>query len=262
MMSGFWEAVDRAALGQPGAAAPRPRSLFEVDDARPDGLDVFDVETEAPPPRTLGESFQPASALPVPPRMERETTADAPRTAAAFVPREQTDDAQRPSENGTGRPASVTATAIAPLPAAVAPRAAPPVIERVQLHRSEVRDGVDATLLPRITEPRDTPHTLPATEPTDSAAHAPPVIVKIDPPRDHEPIPVHAQPVSPPPSSGPVRAVAEASAVPQPLVIEIDRIEIRIEPQHTPAAPAPRASNPAPAVSLDEYLTRHGAGGQ
>src|SRR5262249_46630152 len=49
-MSGFWDAVDRAVLGLPGEAGPRPRSLFEPDHGLEtgDGFDIVEQDQVAP----------------------------------------------------------------------------------------------------------------------------------------------------------------------------------------------------------------------
>ncbi|WP_227243332.1 hypothetical protein [Paraburkholderia caribensis] len=259
-MTGFWEAVDRAALGQPGAASPRPRSLFEMDDSPGEGLDALYIETDAHARRDIAEpprtASAPRAAAPAAPPIERAQTVDVPREhdAGSTVSREV-----EPVAGQTNGPAaSAPGVASAAMPNAVPPLIAPYALERVEVHRSEVLQGVDATLAPHAAEPRNAPDLAPVPQSTARPAQATPIALTIAPLREDEPMPVNARPLAPPPE--PAGVAAEAATPAQPLVIQIDRIEVRIEPQHAATSPAPRERDMTPAVSLDEYLGRQAAG--
>ena len=257
-MGGYWDALSRAALGEPGSAAPRPRSLFETDDPFTESpvLESFDDEVNSPlpGPAQTSQAAVPGDAAP---------GSAAPAETAADVDEDDAADQETAGTGASDLPAAVLAQA-APSAVAEPPPVAPAVasrVERIEVHRHETVQRVDPPTAPSVAA-REVPmqavneagQAFSATPPASPAPARDVETVSAAP--EDEPLAVVAQPLATEPQPERHSAVVE----PRPLVIEIDRIEIRIE--HEPGAPAatPRPRVSAVVPSLDEYLARRSQG--
>ncbi len=259
-MSNYWDAVSRVARGSSGSAEPRPRSMFEAEalfDAAGD-LDAVEQDTKSPPEPTPAPVVrgQPAPTSAAPAAI---TTSEAERTEAACGPSVLVARSSDPAE---ARPALQPRAAESDQSADTRePTTSPVPLEfgtRVEVHRIESQQTTLQLVesRPPQIEPDDTASAPPATTPVILAQ--PPV---------HQASPTEPSPVAVEPST---IVVAEPVVVPPPdrlvptpeppLVIEIGRIDIRIESE-TPRPPAaPRRRDTQPAQSLDDFLRRRGAG--
>ena len=253
-MSSYWDALIRTATGAPGSAAPRPRALFEADagrDAAPDGFETMDEELEAPAP----------SAAPSPVRRSQTTAtaadADQPparrlaRQAEPNLPLEARAEAPSPEHSAVRAEAAATVppaeAARASPPAATPPPETPRLVERLETLRTVVEADARPASRDTILE-------------TETIHHAGPAVLEApvpDQPRAEPVVAVAAEPMDLPaaPESRPASADAPA---PQPLVIEIDRIEVRIVADSAAIAPAPRRRDTGAAPALNDWLTRRG----
>jgi hypothetical protein len=189
-----------------------------------------------------------------------EVHADSPRAGARTTPLADTAARDEAIER-----ASVPVRA----PVVAQPRDPPEVIrevvthriERLETQRVERFERVDVSLVPVRAAPEGArvDHDREAREeptPREAAAAARPAREAIESPAMN----VVALPLA----SAPVQAShapRAGEAAPRPLVVEIDRIDIRIEAERP--APAPRASrsrDEGPAPSLDAYLARRTEG--
>lgn len=254
-MSGYWDALGRAALGLPGAAMPRPRTLFELDHRPVNTLAAMEEEAAPDPPAisnsgaTSHVATEEARHSVVHESRDR-TEEEAPPYAKAW-PGEELDDKvftfAPPHE-----PREAAAYPLAPASSAIH-------VERVETLRVERLERIDAAPAPAITPPVSSlsaiatpPPRAEPSEPAVAAAGEKPVATH----NVTRPIEVTAQVRA----DTPAPPAAAAAAAPPPLVIEIERIEIRLD--HDRAAPidAPRRAAVSAVPSLDDYLARRGQG--
>ena len=252
-MSGFWDAVGRAALGRPGTATPRPRSIYEPEALGPTVNDLDALAEDA----DVVAMASPRVMAPIATRAQ----SDEPPSGAEPA----TEDAE-PAVEAAGEMVSRAAPAVSELPSQPT-RAVPrqPVtfdsepqakvrsntitVERVDARYIESTELVTRSIAsPWNQEAPVRARPASATELADPSK------------TDAEALPTHHV-------ESPVAVVAEPQmVVPQlppvpplpvepPLVIEIDRIDIRIEPERV-ASPAPleRRRELGTAPSLSEYL--------
>lgn len=262
-MSGFWEAIGRAALGRPGAATPRPRSIYEpeVSRARADEIEATDDDANgaagAPgAERTAAPARAPSRAKP-PSRAEPASDlADRP------VPASEEEEAEVPAAGEPSPAESRAAAQASPLPPRAERRsegepAVTSVVERVEVHRLESTEILARTIAStRPEESRSLTLAAPPAPPAVGASPEPDDEVEAAPrDRDESALAVVAKP--------PVAVAEPASSRPEPveppLVIEIDHIDIRIEPERVaPVTPA-RRRDTGTAPPLSDYLERYGA---
>lgn len=254
-MSSYWDALIRTATGAAGSADPRPRALFEadagLDSVSPDGFDVIDEEIEAP------------ASLPGPARTQRPLLAD--RGPGAEVPSAAVTAGKAnpvppselrvepPAAQERARPDEPASTAI---PAEVAQSSAPAAASPAEPLRLVDRLETLRTLV-EVAEPVAPGEAVLRTETILSAE---PAAVEAAVPHQlsaephaavaAEPVDLHVGP-----ESGPAPMEAPARA---PLVIEIDRIEVRIVSEAAAVAPTPRRRETQTAPSLNDWLSRRG----
>lgn len=249
-MSGYWKALGRAALGTLGRAEPVPHSIHEPDEPGEAGFEIEDEERLTPASTPAEEPQARADIRPEPSLAERPRQAPA-RTAPADEGDEQ--DASHVFEH---------AAAPALTPAAAANEelgTSPPFVSRLltvterEVHRIERREiGVEAVPGPAMPVPLPSPPEYSrfgseeAPEPV--IKHSAGVVTELPPA-------VAAEPLSP--------AAAEAvqqgslSSEPQlPLIVEIDRIEVRILSENPAPAPVSSRRETAAAPSLADYLAQ------
>jgi hypothetical protein len=258
-VSDFWDAIGRAALGRPGTAAPRPRSIFEpeIPNSTIDDLETTTHEVEAPvgtpPPATV--SGAPTSAL-QPEGPSRELT----RGARSGAPPEERDSADAVAESpSVERDPQIPSP---PMRSAAEPRAptereASTVVERrIEVHRFESTQVLTQSI--SSSEPDESASAAPsaAAESHDvGESPEPDDELEADEKRDAEtPLAVLAEPRM---------VVAEPAPAPPdsaepPLVIQIDRIDITIEPERVAPILSQRRRDPGTVPSLSDYLGRYG----
>lgn len=260
-MSGYWDALVGAALGRPGTARPLDPPLFSGDEGA--GLVEAEERVEAPPPIAA------QAAAPVPARARPSAAGEA----------EAADRGERPGvpPARTGSEAFEQAlpppVAHAPAQAAPPPLPAPPAerLERlivVEERPAEVagpdaaRPAQPAPVAASAVEaagPGDALPLPPEAPPVAAPAPPRPAAPDLEPPRPEillvaaEPVPAPPVPVEPPPRD----------AGPEPLTIEIGRIDVRIvAPAPPPAAEPARRTLPDGVPLLADYLARRGEGGR
>jgi hypothetical protein len=263
-VSGFWDAVGRAALGLPGTAVPRPRSMFESDagDRPAADLDATDSEAEVESKsQASADAIQPPSRSPatdvVMRAVDRQAAPEAGEPFDDQPPLERLaedrlrEDRRFVDASQTVEPGSARRPVEEP--------AGSRTIERVEVHRFETTHiQIDSVATPHGDEQSsssrlDAAARAVASEPPSVAASEPVVPARVSSDSPAPPIHVVAEPR--------VIAAATTSDEPEPpLVIEIDRIDIRIESQTPVPASVSRRREAAPAPSLDQYLqARSGA---
>lgn len=270
-MSSYWDALARAAQGLPGAAEPRPRSLFERADggAALEAPSMITDEPGEPAPGGAGDgapspeasyatasivapaSDRPAGA-PAPPAPPAPPLATPPGSTVPGAAREIVVETERETHvereirviAGRVELADPSAPERGPEAGPVWPAAAPvPLVSP-----SALSTGAEAS-------PSDRGPFEPVASPPPAAAA--PVVVA-------EPV-VAARPPSDEDTrvdggAAPGAAVAEA---PPPLLIEIGRIEIRVAPEAAAPAPQPRSRGThRPVLALEDYLTGRGGSGR
>jgi hypothetical protein len=254
-VSGFWDAIGRAALGLPGTAEPRPRSIYEPDAVSSPGEETEPLDLEADGGWTAPPIDPPAGPPPPPP-----APADARRSEERTMPDLLAEEAVDGEEELSDR-SSVEARSIHPPEADIESAEKPPelpgiqmapAVERIEVTRVETaRVVTQSTLLTRESHP---------SPPAENAALPPGLVDAETEEREQAseeryedlPLAVVAEPQVAEPEPLPLPALAQEP----PLVIEIDRIDIRIEPEQV-VLPAPKPRREAPAVpSLADYLAR------
>jgi hypothetical protein len=250
-MTGFWAAAERVRGGASAQAAPRPVSRFEdeADVLADTGFERLEpladdeppaapaTTTTTPPPEP---SQDPAPPPAPPPILTRETIEI--RTEPAVWP-----SAPRGTEPAAIVEATTVSTAAAAPPPTLA-SATSPLFQQTATatpatspHKTPVADSVV------VDPPGEAPSERPA---RDTTTEHTTVIVEAAPL-------AHASEAPPPLASGP-EATAPPAVVEAPAFnIQIDRIEIRIDPPAPPAAPA-SSRRPAPPIALNDYLARSG----
>jgi hypothetical protein len=232
--------------------------MFESDErfTAAGELDAVELEMQAPPPvPSAAPAASPDPAPPEPPTLVTPALikTEVPRDPAVPLP-----EASRPMD---ARPAPQTRAAEATRPAEARERAVPvaaapkETVRQVEIHRNEsTRTNV------QVIENRQPPG-----EPAEALSTTPaPQIVPVQQSSRDEPSRVVAEPpaiVVAEPISGAALPDRPAPAPEMPpLVIEIGRIDIRIESETAPHPPAAKRRDPAPAISLDDFLARRGGG--
>jgi hypothetical protein len=258
-MSGYWDAVARAALDLPAAATPRPRSRFEPDAAEP-AVEALELEEEGTDATTMAPGHRaeaaagPASAAPV--EVHHQTsdrTAETVRAEPVPIP-------ARPGPLPTPDREAGTKPSTGPAAAVSTPGTPPPTlrevhyVDRVEVHRVERTQTVVEPGARPAPEAREPVEGGPEQPVAASPWEAPQPIEAPVASEAASPIVAVAEPVAPPPASLDRAGVQE----PAPLVIEIDRIDIRIEPGTiAPVAAAAMPRRPEASVpSLSDYLAR------
>jgi len=260
-VSDFWEAVGRAALGRPGSATPRPRSIFEPEDptalpTQPEAkLDEAKGTTDAPSPAR-------EAVAPRPPSHSEPAAAAEDRVAVPVR-----NEGEQPARSFDASPAPHVerqAPPAAPASAAVsrADAAQQSVVELLEVQR------IESTQIRTEPVANTTVTGSPSPAPTapESRAQALSSAVTVVPELEER---ANDTPASP--SEVPLPVVAEphvavtelvaarAVSTEPPLVIEIDHIDIRIEPERALPLIRERRRDPGTAPSLTEYLARHAA---
>jgi hypothetical protein len=260
-MSSYWDAVTRTALGLAGTAVPRPRSIFESDNHRLAGDDA------ARPDDGGDASGGPAGMPAAPARDARPVMAAPPNVdvlTAPVAPAIQNDERPEaePSDASPRRASDAGSIEVSPaMPDANAHVVRiERVVERVEVQRLET--------IHTIAEPAQ--HESPGEEP--AAPRAPvlalPVTVGADDRRETAGATADEDAASPAPIvvvAEPNRAITEppapaAAREVQPLVIEIDHIDIRIESETPVATAVPRRRERETVPSLDDYLQARSKG--
>jgi hypothetical protein len=258
-MSGYWNAIERAAKGSSGTAEPRPRARFEPEgDGLDSGIDVFDGEEgESHLLAGVQPSFPP-SLLPTKPAdpiiLDRAEMEKGHEEAAAPAAPDAAPDARSApisTSLSPGEPAEPSAESAHPEAAEPSP---PEIVERLRETLVEHRQTIIEQRVAGEEEPRrqdavliskETDRLSPPDQSTHTALEAFPSIALMAEPvviADESVVPV-AQEVPPP-----------------PLLVEIGHIEIRIDTDR-PVAPAPPSRrSPTPVLSLDAYLAGRSGG--
>lgn len=251
-MSGYWDAVLGAALGLPGTARPQQPPLFAAEDGA--ALAEVEEQRDAPraptplaqppalqqPPPAFGEAraAEPAPVLPQPP-------APVPAAAEAGTTRAGVGLPQPPEP--PPRP-SVAEMPAAELTAARRGRDPEPIVEPVKHEAHRERDpGIETASDrgPKWKMIEAVPPPPPAVREAAAPAEVPP----------SEPILIAAEPSA---SPAPTIEPRYEEPTPQPLTIEIGRIDVRIlAPEASPPAVVPKPAAPPEGVpSLADYLSR------
>lgn len=256
-MSGYWDAIGRAALGQAGTAVPRPRSIFESDATDPSlaGFDEGESETDAEPSPVapVSNPVVPASTVTALQGSDRQV-----QPVVAVPLEDSTDDDQQAADNSSAQP-HLAEPQIPALPRASEPKPEDPktlrIVERLEIHRLETSPLVTEVRLAsaeadRGPEASSQPVVVPANpEGREGSALA-------EPEQRNESIEPRVTV-----AAEPIDVVADLPAPAQelpPLVIEIDRIDIRIESQTAAIPAASRRRETATVPSLHEYLEQQG----
>jgi hypothetical protein len=258
--SDYWDAVGRVALGAPGSAEPRRRSMFENDDAPipASDLDVVEHEVDARPMTVAATPTTQPAAAPSPPDA-------APAASAGTIG----DATARPSAEPHTVAAADAAVPRAPRtmpievsggPSMPAMPTAPPhePVDRLEIHRVETMHTTRELVGPRERTAE------PDAAPPSAAVQALPKAR--DEPREQPRASVVAAPVvavaAPVAAAAPAAQPIAPSTEPPPLLIEIARIDIRIESEAAAPAAVPRRRDIPSAPSLDDFLTRRRGAGQ
>jgi hypothetical protein len=254
-MSDYWQAVNRAVLGVPGTAEPRPRSIFEPEDGEPSDLVARDEEAEVSTtrPEASGSDAGPerprardvvreelAAAAPRPPEPAKtESTASAQRETRVEMRQAEADRPQ------SAEPAAERTAATARVEAPAGDEARPAATHATEHHAPAERVAVTRETI--IVESQRGDIAVPAESVmvAEPARHDTPAQVE-----PAEPPVVVAEPAAFAPASFEVAAME-----PSPLVIEIGRIEIRIASE-APAQPAPRSRDSSAVLALGDYLAQ------
>jgi hypothetical protein len=254
-MSSYWDAVSRAALGLPGLAEPRPRSMFEPDEihATRDDFEAIEQEVDATP-------IRPASTPARRPPPSPESIAGHPGQAKATAqspglpPPSQPGDAahERLDTRAEVRAPQTDSSAThddrvkpsAPLPPSEA-------VAQIEVHRIETMRttiepvetreppaGAEVAAWKPVAQER-APHRDTPAEPAEAAVIEPPSVIV-------------AEPLAPSPAPAPQQLTPD----PPPLVIEIGRIDIRIASETAAPPVAPKSQDASTVPSLNDYLAR------
>lgn len=250
-MSGYWDAVNRASLGLPGTADPRPRSRFEGDDDPGDVREIDAVERElaaslspvAPTgaPSLHGPTAATAPAQPKASAEQRNTTgspASPPASSPPVIPSEREGVAQKSSTHGEA-PSEILEDRPQETPVAT-----------VEIHRIEttrtVVESSEGPAPPVIRE--ELPAQSTAAEPVESLELAATPLAVAEPETLEiviaTPLALPSEPAPPPPVES------------APLIIDIGRIDIRIASEAAPTPVPFRRGETGSVPSLNAYLAR------
>lgn len=248
-MSGYFDALERAARGGAGLAVPRPRARFEDSDEW--GGSNAELEATEPEPERAAPIAPPSPPQAQSPVVPATAASQAlPALAAVALPH-MADAAAAPLAAAPGIAQPVEAPAF-PVPPPGAVTALP---ERHVEHQTRVEIIPNAAMPTAIERDAVVPPAAAAMPPADSPAQ------DADQPTGARADPVSLSPVevvltaaavaAPPPPPAP----APVDAPPPPLVIAIDRIDIRITADVAAPAASPRR-RAAPVETLADYLAR------
>ena len=257
-MSTFWDAVGRAALGLPGTAAPRARSMFEPDS--PTAL--LDLEPPLEDAETTANT-PPAAEFPAAPAIEPTPAIRANEPVRQGWSAEGSDGEEEQDPRAPTESSNVAAglNQAGPAVASSDERVTVPLPPLVTAERPE-RLHLETTLVVSeiIREPdaRDVPSARVAAAPPPDTDRAEPsdadqqVAADDDEPEAVRPVALVAEPhavaVEPPPLS-------PAPPEQPPLIVEIEHIEITIESERIAAPPPPARTARTAMPSLSDYLT-------
>lgn len=256
-MSDYWDAVSRVVCGASGSAEPRQRSVFEAG-GLVDQVDELDVTaSDATPAAELVPAPDVVRQPELPATITTSRTGRTETASSLLVPAKQSSApaetrlVERARDVEQHPPAGTREQVTSPAP--------PEVATRVEVLRIESERTVRLVeSCPLTIEPGETPAAPSASaEPAAVLAPVPAQPVKADesPSVAVEPsVVIVAEPVAAPPADRPLPAPEP------PLVIEIGRIDIRIESATPPPLGQPRRSEAKPVHSLDDFLMQRGAG--
>jgi len=266
-MNRYWDALARAALDLPADAGPRPRSRFEPDVSsvamdEPALVEVaarIDSYTPAPAPDADEAGPRPIDVDAVPAEVRTRPDRTVETVTASDVARDFLRDARVDAQQPLDR-------SDAPLPGqqAVFTNERPALIERterVELQRHEttvvherhaIPEPGSATSVAQLMD-RDESRTL-----VEAREHAEPAPIAA---AAAHPFPDDATTAIAVPTTADLSAPIERREAPvqvAPLVIEIERIDIRLVPEQPPAPlmPATRRADSPDVPSLNDYLAR------
>ncbi|TYP85793.1 hypothetical protein BD830_101759 [Maritimibacter alkaliphilus HTCC2654] len=268
-MSGYFNALRRAATGRPGDAAPRVPSRFEggIDRGGPDGMQFTeeadeDIGPDAPAPpalkttaaHTVGEagSQAPPQTFTHEPTDEIAPSVQAAETVAAPVSPQAVETEVVPQEASVPTKPDQNehwSASTPPMPAAEAEAAPEP--------ESPTESAPAAQDVAKPTEasapPREEPHAQDEPTPTHETDEGDLFTALLEQLGTLF-VPPAAEGVSPAPSP-----LAEAQAAPEPVIVEIGQIDIRLTDPAAKPGPArtPRPTTHSP-VALDDYLETRG----
>lgn len=253
-MTGFWDAAERARSGATAQAGPRPVSRFEGegDASAETGFEQVVPLADDTPPATQGsgpataESHQvpepPPAAEPIVLRETVEIRTES-TTASPTAPIARS----APTAEATAIPPPIPATPAAP-PASAPPLSVSSTLAPLPAPRDLASAGAVAADPPREIPSERLIHET-VTERTTVVVEAAPRLPDLSAPSPW---------TNGPPAEGLEATASPAPANPPAFNIQIDRIEIRIDPPSPPAAPA-ATRRPAPPIELNDYLARRGA---
>lgn len=268
-MSGYFNALRRAATGRPGDAAPRVPSRFEggIDRGGPDGMQFTDEAEEGirsdatspPAPKTTAahtvgedEGQAPARTFTHEPTDEIAPSVRTAETVAAPVSPQAVETEVVPQETSVPTKPDQDERRPAPTPAmpAVKAEAAPEPESPTEPAPAaqDVAKPTEASALPREEQAaRDEPTPTHETDEGDLFTALLEQLGTLF-------VPPAAEDVSPAPSP-----LAEAQAAPEPVIVEIGQIDIRLTDPAAKPGPArtPRPTTHSP-VALDDYLETRG----
>lgn len=268
-MSGYFNALRRAATGRPGDAAPRVPSRFEggIDRGGPDGMqfteeadgDTRPDATSPPAPKTTAAHTAGEAGSQAPPQTftheptdEIAPSVQAAETVAAPVSPQAVETEVVPQE------ASVPTTAdqderwsvpTPPMPAAEAEAAPEP-----NNPTEPIPDAQDVAQPTEVSAPPgEQPHAQDEPTPTHETDEGDLFTALLEQLGTLF-VPPAAEDDSPDPSP-----LAEAQAAPEPVIVEIGQIDIRLTDPAAKPGPArtPRPTTHSP-VALDDYLETRG----
>jgi hypothetical protein len=254
-MSGYWNALERAALGTLGRAQPVPHAVHEPDEPGGTDLETIDEERFSLGPGSwaqpqAGPGLPPAAAPTEPPQ-------DAGVQASPAGPAREQDAPPRLPAQAEEIP--VAAPAPEERGAAPPPASSVVTVTEFEVHRTERREIV-VEAAPSLAMP-ESPPPLPAgsdagPQEADGPAGQTPAGVVIEPLSV-----VAAEPLGPPAPEAESHGSPSAEPL-VPLIVEIDRIEVRILSENPVPAPVSRRRETGAALALEEYLAQRSGSSQ
>jgi hypothetical protein len=256
-VSGFWDAVGRAALGLSATATPRPRSIYEPEapDSTIDDLIVTNEDAEVSP----GTPASLMAPTPAAPTAQAARASDGPANdARSASPHDEREDSGGMVEPSSMEPrAQERASPIVPAREgrADAVPTVSPTVERIEVHRFETTHVVTKSIASEQLNVEPSPATSASTPSRDvsDALESEGHIDSAD--EGHADVPQSLVAESHIVVTDP--APAASDRLEPSLLIEIDRIDIRIESERV-AQPVPeRRRDTGTVPSLRDYLARY-----
>lgn len=268
-MSGYFNALRRAATGRPGDAAPRVPSRFEggIDRGGPAGMQFTeeadeDITPDAPAPpalkttaaHTVGEagSQAPPQTFTHEPSEVTAPSVQTAETVATPVSPQSVDTEVVPQETSVPTKPDQDERRTAPTPAMPAVKAeAAPEPENPTESAPAAQDIAKPT--EASAPPREEPHAQDEPTPTHETDEGDLFTALLEQLGTLF-VPSAAEDDSPAPSP-----LAEARVTPEPVIVEIGQIDIRLTDPAAKPGPArtPRPTTHSP-VALDDYLETRG----